>query len=74
MAEQIELEIEETSSLEKVVLDIGQGYKIQVETLGTGIATGKYGDSEWMSLADTDSIYFFSSELPKSHILTRKSI
>jgi hypothetical protein len=61
MVEKIELEIEETASLEKTTLDIGQGYKIQVEQVSEGIATGKFGDSQWVSLSDGENIYFFSS-------------
>jgi hypothetical protein len=65
MANKIEMDISEFSSDEngllKGELDLEQGYQIEVEQVSEGEATSQYGVSNWVSLSDGETIYFFSS-------------
>lgn len=60
---EIEMNLEdyEVDSLEKIELNIGQGYLLNVIEMNEGISTGEYGDSEWVSLSNGEQIFFFGS-------------
>jgi hypothetical protein len=45
---------------EKIELEMEQGYALSVDEVKTGVATGNFGDSDWVSLRMGEEITFFS--------------